>query len=189
MLVTFKSGYTPRLVYLITPFLVSICSYLRKIMSDIPEFTILDEVKAFQNDVELSTEAWHSRSMSGWHVTSKWADVFKKHLEILKPIAESGDAMAQYSVGSIYLGSMLYDNEEEAIASYEKDRVVMTKWLELAARQGVLAAIDNLIGVGLGVESDKLRVLYNEKITKPDTNIDEWKENMKLLYDSLYAEK
>jgi len=157
-------------------------------MKYIPEFTLLDEVKSFQNDEESANREWHKNSMSGWHISKKWADVFKKHLEILTPIAINGDALAQYSVGAIYLIDCLYDNEEEAISNSKRNRVEMSKWLELAAKQGVLAAIDNLISSGIGMESDRLRSLYEANINEPDTNIEEWKNNMQLIYKLAYVQ-
>ena len=154
-----------------------------------PDFKISSEVQKYWNDTESLTKEWHEKNMQGWHVTEKWVKKYQYHLSTLLPLAENGDAMAQYAVATIYLTSYLYDNEEDAINNHDKDALEMSKWLTLAAKQGVLSAIDNLITTGTNKEAKKLMALYRANITTSDKNQKEWERNMLLIYNLAYEKQ
>ena len=58
----------------------------------------------------------------------------------------------------------LYRSEEEMAENHESDQRELTMWLEKAARGGHWGAIDNLLVLGVGEETERLRKLYKENI-------------------------
>ena len=73
--------------------------------------------------------------------------------EIWKPLAEAGDALAQFGL------ALIYERGNETIP---QDLDAAVEWYELAAVQGVAAAQNNLghmYSQGLGVEQDKARAV------------------------------
>jgi len=77
----------------------------------------------------------------------------EKAYEIWKPLAEAGDALAQFGL------ALIYERGNETIP---QDLDAAVEWYELAAVQGVGAAQNNLghmYSQGLGVEQDKARAV------------------------------
>ncbi len=77
----------------------------------------------------------------------------EKAYEIWKPLAEAGDARAQFGLALIY---------ERGSETIPQDLDAAVEWYELAAVQGVAAAQNNLghmFSQGLGVEQDKARAV------------------------------
>ncbi len=77
----------------------------------------------------------------------------EKAYEIWNPLAESGDALAQFGLALIY---------ERGSETIPQDLDAAVKWYELAAVQGVAAAQNNLghmYSQGLGVQQDKARAV------------------------------
>lgn len=97
-----------------------------------------------------------------WYITPAWAEKFQTHLAKLRPIAIAGDPWAQYAVATIYMGGYLYSSQDGYIANYENDAKELSLWLEKCARQGFVAAVDNLITNGVGPEAERLRGIARE---------------------------
>jgi TPR repeat protein len=97
-----------------------------------------------------------------WYVTREWASKFMVHVESLRVLAVAGDPWAQYRLGNVYFLGVLYCSEQELIRNNEADTVKGSYWLEKAARQGFVAAVDNLVIVGVGPEAERLRILSRE---------------------------
>ncbi len=77
----------------------------------------------------------------------------EKAYEIWNPLAEAGDALAQFGLALIY---------ERGSETIPQDLDAAVKWYELAAVQGVAAAQNNLghmYSQGLGVQQDKARAV------------------------------
>lgn len=117
------------------------------------------EVTAFNHDC---SDLGMICDLEHWYVTPEWAAKFQAHLEKLLPIATAGNPWAQYSVASIYMCGYLYSSQNDYDANYYKDSQAMSLWLEKCARQGFVAAVDNLVVVGVGPEADRLRRISNE---------------------------
>lgn len=97
-----------------------------------------------------------------WYITPDWENLFRRHLAALLPIASAGNPWAQYSVAVLYMNGYLYSTEAEAIANYHKDSIELSGWLVLCARQGFVAAVDNIITSGVGPEAERLRGILRE---------------------------
>lgn len=82
------------------------------------------------------------------------------YAEIL-PIADSGDAWAQYAVGTMLSLGLRCSTQQEYFESYLSHLPTMSHWWSVAAKQGHLGALDNLLTSGIGVESDRARSLAN----------------------------
>ena len=125
------------------------------------EINIPVEVTEFRTDLEtlgmVSDE-------DNWYVTEAWAEKFTGHLRRLAPLAEKGHVLAQYSVAVIYMFGLCYSNRNIAEESYQKDCLAMSQWLEHAAKQGYMIAVDNLVSVGVGAEAERLRLIVREVI-------------------------
>ena len=107
--------------------------------------------------------------LNGWYVSVEKAAKFRVHLNKMLPMAEAGNPHAQYSVACIYMLGQIYDQEENYIKNYESDANQMSYWLEKAARQGFVIAVDNLVVVGKGEEADRLRAIAQDvKRDHPD---------------------
>ncbi len=144
-------------------------------------------VFAFQKDVD---ELGIVDDQKGWYVTDQWANEFQDHLKALLPLAESGDISAQYSVAAIYICGYLYRSEEEMAENHESDQRELTMWLEKAARGGHWGAIDNLLVLGVGEETERLRKLYKENIElfeKAPPPSPDWEKSIKTLYEIAYG--
>ena len=77
----------------------------------------------------------------------------EKAYEIWNPLADTGDALAQFGLALIY---------ERGSETIPQDLDAAVKWYELAAVQGVAAAQNNLghmYSQGLGVQQDKARAV------------------------------
>ncbi|NJN47163.1 MAG: sel1 repeat family protein, partial [Candidatus Competibacteraceae bacterium] len=85
------------------------------------------------------------------------------HFNKLLKLAEAGDPWAQYNVGNMYFGGYLYSSEEDFKNNYETDIKKCSHWLEKAARQGFVAAVDNLVVVGVGPEAERLREISHNR--------------------------
>lgn len=117
------------------------------------------EITAFWADCEALGAVC---DVNNWHVTTEWADKFAQHLRSLFPLAEGGNALAQYYVAAIYMLGYCYTSAEEQAENYQRDMLEMSKWLERAARQGIVAAVDNLVTMGVGPEAERVRVISRE---------------------------
>ena len=155
-------------------------------MYKIPEqYPIPPEVTKFQNDCE---SLGMIQDLENWYVTLEWSEKFKYHFEKLLNLAENGEPWSQYNLGNIYFGGYLYSSKEEFEKNYENDAVVGSNWLEKAARQGFVAAVDNLVVVGVGLESDRLREIYREIEKEHPEYIQKWEkdENIPVTQPSLF---
>lgn len=126
------------------------------------QFKIPEEVKEFHKDSESLGMLY---DLENWYITQEWCQKFRIHLDRLLKLAESGEPWSQYNVGTIYLNGYLYDSMEEFEKNYKADAIIGSKWLEKAARQGFVAAVDNLVVVGVGPESERLREI-SRKVEK-----------------------
>ena len=117
-------------------------------------FEIPAEVAEFRRDTEALGMIG---DLDRWYVTPEWANRFQAHLAKILPIAQAGNPWAQYSVASLYMCGYLYSTRDDRMANHDKDAEVFSLWLEKCARQGFVAAVDNLITDGVGVEADRLR--------------------------------
>ncbi len=139
----------------------------------------IPEVESFLNDTEKLGGVSDGEH---WFVTEEWAATFREHLKILLELAENDVPQAQYQVGVIYSCGYIYSSEDEALKNSEDDRIKLSYWFERAARGGVYVAIDNLLALGVGKESERLRSLYlenNEKYPLTAAPSKEWEENLK----------
>lgn len=140
------------------------------------QFVIPDEVVAFHNDCEALGKV---NDLENWYITTEWRLKFKEHETNLLKLAESGEPWSQYNLGTIYSSGYLYTSCEEFQKNYENELIEVSKWLEKAARQGFVAAVDNLVTIGIGAESDRLRRVSQE-IEKENQERIKWDENYKL---------
>lgn len=146
-----------------------------------------DAVIAFRNDVDKLGVV---NDQAGWYVTESWVEIFKTHLKALLPLAKGGDISAQYSVAVIYMCGYLHKSEEEMAANYESDQEQLSNWLEKAARGGHWGAIDNLLVLGVGDETDRLRRLYRENsalFEREPAPSAGWERDMKKLHELAYG--
>jgi len=102
---------------------------------------VTPEVQAVEDDFNAITEAFDGKNCP---LNTACTIKFKKHRNNLLPLAENGDALAQYKLGIIYWLGYLHESEAKAIEHHQEDLVNSTKWLILAAKQGVIVALDNL---------------------------------------------
>lgn len=139
-------------------------------------------VQAFLADMD----AFYDQGEAGaWHGSPGWAERFNRHLQAMLPDAQEGNAAAQYAVATFYMAHLGHAREEDAIAGHEEDAVAMSRWLGRAARTGHLAAIDNLLAIGVGEEADRLRGLYKmhqSDLTLAAAPSEEWRHDMERLY-------
>jgi TPR repeat protein len=140
---------------------------------------VAPEVEAYRSDFDAIFNKFAAKP-DAWHVDKEWADKFRKHREKLLLLAESGDALAQYSLGTLYMSGYLYTSVPEAINQQTQIEPEMTKWLLSAAKQGVIAALDNLLSVGVGEEADKLRDAY--LASKDENGNGSYTKIMELVY-------
>jgi hypothetical protein len=118
------------------------------------EFLVPTEVIDFQKDRDSLGVIC---DLDNWYITPEWSHKFMEHFKKLEILADSGEPWSQYNLGSIYLCGYLYSSEEKFEKNYELDLIAASKWLEKAAKQGFVAAVDNLVGMGVGSESERLR--------------------------------
>lgn len=117
-------------------------------------FKVPAEVTAFWRDSESLGMIC---DLDHWYITPDWAKKFQSHLEGILPIAAAGNPWAQYAVACIYMSGYLYSTQDDCIANHEQDAIEFSVWLEKCARQGFVAAVDNLITTGVGPEAERLR--------------------------------
>lgn len=141
------------------------------------QFTVPDEVREFQKDCY---SLGMINDLENWYVTQELSNKFKGHCEKLLKLAESGEPWAQYNLGRIYLSGYLYSSMEEFQRYYEKDVITGSKWLEKAARQGFVAAVDNLVVVGVGSEADRLRKISTKVEKEHPEFIQKWEKDEKI---------
>ena len=149
-------------------------------------FKVPKEVELFQEDTNRLGQVNDGKN---WYVTEEWVEKFKAHLNNMLPLAEKGDPVAQYNVAVVYMCGYLHASEQSSIKAHKSDMVEMSKWLERAARGGVITAIDNLISVGVGDESTRLRKIYNENKSKLENGpppSESWERDMHKLYEIAY---
>ena len=149
------------------------------------QFAVPKEVKEFHKDCDSLGMISDSEN---WYVTPEWCQKFKKHFEKLLNLAESGEPWSQYNLGNMYLNGYLYSSMEEFQTNYENDVIAGSKWLEKAARQGFVAAVDNLVVVGVGPESDRLREISREVEKEHPEYIQKWEkdENIPVIMPSFF---
>lgn len=151
------------------------------------EYPHPDCVTLFERD---SDAHYAGQDPTAWYGTAASARKFREHVENMLPFAEAGDPSAQYAVALAYWVLLVYETEEEAMERHPNDAPIYTRWLELAARQGHIGALDNLLGVGVGPEAERLRALH--KVTfgengaaSPPT--DAWRQEMCEFYEIAYG--
>jgi hypothetical protein len=97
-----------------------------------------------------------------WYVTEAWAAKFRDHFAALLPLAEAGNPLAQYQIAGLLMLGYRQCSLRECEENYPTEVVQMSSWLERAARQGVVVAVDNLITSGVGAEAERLRKITAE---------------------------
>ncbi|MDO9214703.1 MAG: hypothetical protein Q7U23_12825 [Methylococcales bacterium] len=149
------------------------------------EFEIPDEVHRFQDDCD---KLGMLCDMDNWYITDEWAKRFQTHLECLLAVAEAGNPWAQYNVGSLYIHGYLYSSAKAYEEHYEEDVIQGSLWLEKAARQGFIAAVDNLVVIGLGEEANRLRLISNMVEKNHPEYIQKWEvdENIPVILPSFF---
>lgn len=154
------------------------------------QFTVPEEVKEFHKDCDSLGMINDSEN---WYVTSEWSLKFKKHFDKLLKLAELGEPWSQYNLGNIYFSGYLYSSIQEFQKNYEHDAIIGSKWLEKAAQQGFVAAVDNLVVLGVGSESDRLRKISNDIEKEHPEYIQKWEQNgnipiiMPSFFEAVYA--
>lgn len=114
------------------------------------------EILAFWADCEAVGVV---NDLEQWHITPESAEKFQRHLLTLTPHAEGGNPLAQYSIAAILMIGYCYASAEQHLANHDRDAAVMTSWLVRCARQGLVAAVDNLVTSGVGPEAERLRAI------------------------------
>jgi len=117
-----------------------------------------------------------------WPITKEWAEKFKIHRDRMLPLAENGDALAQYRIANIYMLGYLYDSELKAREHYQEDAIILTKWLILSAKQGVIAALDNLLSNGVGAEAEKIQEIARSMWSETEGDTSSFNKIMELAY-------
>lgn len=123
------------------------------------EVNVPPEVSNFRSDFESLGVV---NDLDNWYVTGQWAEKFEAHFNDLLPLAEQGHVLAQYSLAIIHMMGLRYSSIELAKANYSQDISQMSQWLELAAKQGYMGAIDILGAMGVGEEAERLRGIIVE---------------------------
>lgn len=129
------------------------------------EVNVPPEVERYRSDLEALGVV---NDLKNWYLTTEWAEKFDAHYNSLFPLAEQGNVLAQYSLAVILMMGLRYSNIEAAKANYSDDIIQMSRWLEMAAKQGYMCAIDNLGAVGVGEEADRLRAIIFEIFQKKE---------------------
>lgn len=137
-------------------------------------FDVPTEVKDFQNDCDALGMLC---DLQNWYITEDWAKRFRTHLERILPVAEAGNPWAQYNIGVIYIFGYLHSSQEEFEKHQTANTIQGSKWLERAARQGFVAAVDNLVVVGAGEEAERLRKISKEVERDHPEYIQQWQAN------------
>lgn len=114
------------------------------------------EILAFWADCEAVGVV---NDLEHWYITPEWAEKFRLHQLTLTPLAESGNPLAQCSIATILLLGYCYSSAEEQLENHDRDSKEMTNWLVRSARQGLVAAVDNLVTCGVGTEAERLRAI------------------------------
>lgn len=148
-------------------------------------FEVPKEVDEFLNDSERLGAI---QDLDNWYVTEDWCNKFKKHRDKLQQLADDGEPWSQYHLGNMYFSGYLHSSAEEFERSYFADVERGSQYLEMAARQGFVAAVDNLVGMGIGSESDRLREITKEVEKEHPEFIQKWSQNESLpvIMPSLY---
>ena len=151
------------------------------------EFKKNEHVQSFDSDCE---ELGMINNGENWFITAEWASKFQEHLSRLLPLAEDGDVSSQYAVATIYICGYLHCSEEMAIKNHERDALEATKWLLLCSKSGHLNAIDNLLVVGVGKESDRVREIFKkheQDFEKAPTPSEGWLRNLSKLHTLVWG--
>ena len=120
------------------------------------------------------------QDLEHWYVTSKWTARFKEHSKKLLKLAETGEPWAQYHLGNMYFSGYFHSSREDFENHYESDVKIGSQWLEKAARQGFVAAVDNLVVVGVGSEADRLREISRIVEKEHPEFIKKWEKDEKI---------
>lgn len=150
-------------------------------------FEIPREVEEFLKDSE---ELGVVQDLENWYVTPEWSQKFEMHLEQLKRLADSGEPWSQYHLGNMYFIGYLHSSSEDFEKNYMDEIERGSKYLEMAARQGFVAAVDNLVGMGVGPESDRLREIARKVREEHPEFIQKWSkdERLPVIMPSFYEE-
>ena len=149
------------------------------------QFDVPIEVNDFQCDRD---KLGMICDLDNWYITEEWAKQFQTHLKRLLPLAESGNPWAQYNVGIIYFCGYLYSSQNAYEEHYEEDLIQCSLWLEKAARQGFVVAVDNLVVIGVGEEADRLRLISNMVEKNYPEYIQKWEmdKNIPVIFPSFF---
>ena len=148
------------------------------------QFIEPEEVKEFHRDSE---KLGMLQDNDHWYVTPKWVACFENHKNKIQILALNGDPWAQYNLGNIYFSGCLYSSLEEFQKHYEKDALVGSEWLEKAARQGFVVAVDNLAVLGTSKEAEKIREIAKE-VEKNHPEFIQKSENTQVRLPSFFEE-
>ena len=124
-----------------------------------------------------------------WFVDKGWSDKFHAHLDALIEAFDDGDALAAFYIGNIYSLGCLFTSQQAAVANYQADIVFATEWWIKAAQQGVAAAWDSVIAMGVGDEADRIRQIYKDHqhdFTHDVAPSEGWLADMQKLHGLVY---
>lgn len=141
------------------------------------EFEIPEAVKEYLSDAE---DLGMVQDLENWYVTKDWCQKFKRHQEQLQRLAELGEPWSQYHLGNMLFTGYLYSSEEEFEKNYVADVEKGSQYLEMAARQGFVAAVDNLVVTGIGPESERLRELTRKVQKEHPEVIQKWSQDERI---------
>jgi hypothetical protein len=144
-----------------------------------------NEVKKYLSDTE---GLGMIQDLNNWFVTPKWCQKFKQHRINLHKLAMEGEPWSQYHLGNMYFNGYLYSSAKECEENYQADIELGSHFLEMAARQGFVAAVDNLVVCGTGEESDRLREITKDVENEHPEFIEKWSEdeNIPVILPSLF---
>lgn len=82
----------------------------------------------------------------------------------------------------------MYSSAKACEEHYEDDVIQGSLWLEKAARQGFVAAVDNLVVIGFGEEANRLRLISNMVEKNHPEYIQKWEldENIPVILPSFF---
>ncbi len=146
---------------------------------------ISNEVKEFHKDRD---QFLSEKDIENPHISKKWMEILNKHYQTLLPLAEAGDAWAQYSISEYYSFSLLRENGVKTEQEFISDTNNMNIWLKKAAEQGHFGALDNLLSSQHGTEPERLRHIFtkNTEFSHSPAPTKGWQEDMRLLHKLAY---
>jgi len=150
-------------------------------------FEVPKEVKEFLTDTE---KLGVIQDLENWYVTPEWCEKFQQHRAKLQELAEGGEPWSQYHLGNMFFSGYLYSSAEEFEKNYLADVERGSQYLVMAAGQGFVAAVDNLVVTGIGPASDRLRAITREVQKEHPEFIQKWSQNesIPVVLPSLFEE-